>query len=209
MDKTKQAVAVFDKLAEGYQEKFMDVSLYNEALNTFCKHLAVADARVLDLACGPGNVAKYLLDKQPQLHILGTDLSPRMLELARINNPTAEFQLMDSRKLSELNKNFDGILCSFLLPYLSKEEALQLIRDMSTILTANGVLYISTMEDDNTKSRPQKGSSGDEVFMNYHEAGYLTKALEEHHFQIIDLQRKHYSYQDIPTTDLLMVAKKR
>lgn len=208
MDRTTQAVAIFDKLAEGYQQKFMDVSMYHEILDHFCEHLQVAYPEILDVACGPGNVTKYLLSKQPGLKILGTDLSPRMLELAKENNPTAEFQLMDSRKIRDLEKKMDGIICSFCLPYLSKEEAIQFIKDASQVLKPGGLLYISTMEDDNGKSKMEKSSSGDEMFMNYHEAGYLTDALNEEGLGILLQQRKTYSYNNKQTTDLLILAVK-
>jgi len=208
MDKTKQAVAIFDKLADRYQEKFMDVSLYQVALNVFCENLTVPNAQILDTACGPGNVTKYLLTKQPSLHVLGTDLSPAMLALAKINNPTAEFQILDSRKLMDLRKNFDGIICSFCLPYLSKNEAICFIADSAQHLNTNGLLYISTMEDDNRKSGIEKSSSGDEMFMNYHEAEYLLKALTDKGFKVLHQQRQSYSYNQKEVTDLLLVAQK-
>jgi 23S rRNA G2069 N7-methylase RlmK/C1962 C5-methylase RlmI len=43
-------------------------------------------------------------------------------------------------------------MCGFCLPYLSKEEAVKLIRDAAAILNPDGVFYISTMEDDYSKS---------------------------------------------------------
>jgi len=75
-----------------------------------------------------------------------------MLALAKKNNPTAEFQLLDSREILKLNKTYDAIMCGFCLPYLTKEEAIQLMEDAAKILNANGVIYISTMEDDYSKS---------------------------------------------------------
>lgn len=205
-DRTKIAVGVFDKVAELYQEKFMDVSSYVDSLDLFCQNLKT-DATVLELACGPGNITKYLLDKRPDLSILATDLAPKMLELAKANNPTAGVQLLDFRKIKSLGRKFDGIVCGFGLPYMSKKEALRFIADSGKILNQNGLLYISTMEDDNSNSKYVKGSTGDEVFMNYHEAGYLTKAMEHNGFMVLDIQRKEYLYNEAPTTDLIIVAK--
>src|SRR5438045_2838934 len=100
MDKTKIAVDLFNKLASEYQKKYMDVSLYSDSLNLFCKLIPKQNATVLELACGPGNVTKYLLDKRPDLKILGTDLGPNMIKLARQNNPTVEFKILDCRNIS-------------------------------------------------------------------------------------------------------------
>jgi 2-polyprenyl-3-methyl-5-hydroxy-6-metoxy-1,4-benzoquinol methylase len=144
------------------------------------------------------------LTKRPDLKILGIDLAPNMIELAKINNRNASFQLMDFREIISLNKTFDAIMCGFALPYLSKEGAVKLIGDASTLLNPGGVIYISTMEDDYSRSGLQKGSSGDEIFMHYHEADYLTKALEGSGFIVLNLLR----LKQENVVDLVIIATK-
>jgi len=165
MDNTAKAVALFDKLANVYQDKFMDTAIYHETFNLFCDLVNQPGAQILELACGPGNITRYLLNKRPDFKVLGTDLAPNMLTLARINNPEAEFELMDCRDINNLSTKYDGIMCGFCLPYLSKEEAVHLIQDASTLLLPNGVLYISTMEDDYSTSGEQTSSSGEKIYI--------------------------------------------
>ena len=209
MDKTKIAVDIFDMLAVDYQDKFMNVDSYADTFDTFCSNIQKQNATVLELACGPGNITKYLLQKRPDLNILGTDLAPNMIRLAKTNNPTAEFQLMDCRDIDLLQKKYDAIICGFCLPYLSREEAIKLISDASKLLNTNGIIYISTMEDDYNKSGFRKGSKGDEIYMHYHQADYLTGALEKNNFRMIDLQRKNYLETDgTMTVDLVMIAQR-
>jgi 2-polyprenyl-3-methyl-5-hydroxy-6-metoxy-1,4-benzoquinol methylase len=186
----------------------MDVSLYHDTLDVFCNNITKQNADVLELACGPGNITQYLLNKRPDFKLLGTDLAPNMIELAKINNPSAQFQLLDSRDIKQLHKTYDAIMCGFILPYLSKEEEIQLINDSALILNKNGVIYISTMEDDYSLSGFKKGSTGDEIYMHYHQADYLTEALIQSGFIIIDVQRKTYLAADNTTViDLILVAK--
>jgi ubiquinone/menaquinone biosynthesis C-methylase UbiE len=207
MDKTKIAVEIFDKRAKEYQEKFMDVSLYGESFALFCNALRKQDAEILELACGPGNITKFLLQKNPHLKIYGIDLSPQMIELAKVNNPSAEFEIMDCRNIGLLQKKFDAIMCGFCLPYLSKEEALSLIGDATRLLLPGGSIYISTMEDAYSTSGIRTSSYGDKMYMYFHEADYLCAALEKNKFRIIDLQRKIYSAPDgTTTTDLIIIA---
>lgn len=209
MDKTKIAVDIFNKLASAYQDKFMDVSLYHDTFDIFCNNIKNKNADILELACGPGNITQYLLSKRPDFKLLGTDLAPNMIELAKINNPSAQFQLLDSRDIRKLNKTYDAIMCGFILPYLSKEDAIQLIKDAAFILNSDGAIYISTMEDDYSKSGFKKGSTGDEIYMHFHQADYLTEALIEAGFTIIDVQRKTYPAADNSTVvDLILIAKK-
>ncbi|HWY10026.1 MAG TPA: class I SAM-dependent methyltransferase [Bacteroidia bacterium] len=209
MDKTQIAVSIFNKYASEYQNKFMDVNLYSDSLDLFCKKITKQKASVLELACGPGNITKYLLDKRPDLKILGTDLAPRMIKLARQNNPAAEFKILDCRNISVFEKKFDAIICGFCFPYLNKNEALKLISDASELLKPNGVIYISTMEDDYDNSGFKKGSSGEEIFMYYYTADDLTGMLEKNNFKIAELQRKESTAPDGTTViDLIILAVK-
>jgi predicted TPR repeat methyltransferase len=209
MNKTDKAVELFNRWANLYQEKYMNVDLYSDALNLFCDQVK-KNADVLELACGPGNVTKYILNKRPDLKILGTDLSENMLELARQNNPNAVFTKMDCRDIAKLTKTYDAIVCAFALPYLSKEESISLIIDASHRLNDHGLLYLSTMEDEYSKSGIVSSSQGDELYIHYHEASYLKTALESNGFTIIDLSRKQYPGPDgKPVTDLLILTKQR
>jgi predicted TPR repeat methyltransferase len=206
MDRNKTAVALFNKLAKEYESKFMDVSLYHASFDLFCNSISKQAPSILEIACGPGNITKYLLSKRPDFNITGIDLAPNMLKLAKANNPAAEFEMMDAKEISKIQKTFDGVLCGFCLPYLSKEEAIKLIADVSGLLHAGGLFYLSTMEDAYSKSAFKKGSSGEEIFMHYHEAEYLTAALEENGFTILKLMRTEFMTQDGMDTDLLILS---
>lgn len=206
MDKTKIAVSIFDKLAKEYQDKFMDVSSYGSTFDLFCSSIKKENPTVLEIACGPGNITQHLLQIRPDLNILGLDLSPNMIALARTNNPTVLFEVMDCRHIGTIVQKYDAIMCGFCLPYLSKEETMQLIKDASQLLNPDGILYLSTMENDYSQSGFRKGSSGDEIFMHYYRAEDLMKPLEENNFKIIDLQRQDYPANN--DTDLIIIAKK-
>lgn len=186
----------------------MNVDMYRDSFNLFCDSIEKEHPEVLELACGPGNITKFLLDKCPDFKLLGTDLAPNMIELAKINNPSAEFKIFDSKEILTLDKKYDALVCGFLLPYLTKDEAIKLIQDASHILNPNGVLYISTMEDENSKSGLTKGSSGDEMFMNYHEADYLIEALTKSDFELIQLERVETKNPDGSSViDLILISR--
>jgi hypothetical protein len=77
------------------------------------------------------------------------------------------------------------------------------------LLKPNGVLYLSTMEDEYSKSGIKTSSSGNQMYMYYHEAERLIRVLNENNFNIIDLQRKEYLATDgAKTIDLLLLAQK-
>ena len=72
-------------------------------------HKTCKGNKLLDVACGTGEHAKYLVDSYS---ILGIDISPEMLKLARKKVPGAEFKIGDMKTLA-LNQKFDIILCMF------------------------------------------------------------------------------------------------
>ena len=133
-----------------------------------------------------------------------------MVKLARLNNSAAEFKVMDCRSISVIEEKFDGIMCGFCLPYLSKPEAIKLIADASQLLKKDGVIYLSTIEGDYLKSGLQKSSSGKyELYMYFHEEDFLLNALLTKGFKIIDVQHQIYPATDeTKVVDLIIIARK-
>jgi predicted TPR repeat methyltransferase len=208
-DKSIEASLIFNKYAYEYQEKFMDVSLYEGPLKIFCNLIKKENAKVLDIACGPGNVTKYLLNEKPKLIVLGIDLATNMIELARSNNPNASFKVMDCRSISSFPEKFDAVVGAFCLPYLSREETLKLVNDISVLLNDQGVCYLSTMEDDYNKSGYETGSKGDQIYMYYHEADYLINVLTSCNFKIEEVSRiKSTMSNGKEVSDLIIISRK-
>lgn len=210
VNKTGIAVSVFDKNAELYAKKYEDVTKYHKGLDVFSQKLSKIEPYVLELACGPGNLTQYILSSNPDIRLLATDLAPNMLKIAATKNPGAQFQLLDCREIKSLDQEFDGIVCGFVLPYLSGDETQSFFNDSFKVLNSDGLIYLSTMEDDNSKSGWETGSTGDKVYINYHEGDFLIRALEKAGFELVYEERINY----IPgtaynTTDLILIASKK
>jgi SAM-dependent methyltransferase len=145
----------------------MDLPLYDESYREFCDSLPRHRARVLDAACGPGNVSRYLMAQRPDLDLLGIDLAPRMVELAREAVPSAHFVVHDVRRLADLHMRFGDIICAFGLPYLSGEETTAFMRAAGQALDPGGVLYLSTMLGQSEDSGIERYDTGDAIHVNY------------------------------------------
>jgi predicted TPR repeat methyltransferase len=206
--KTTTPKALFNEKAEAYAERFMDQSKFHESLDVFLSCLKGNNRAVLDVGCGPGNIAKYLLSKIPQLKLTGIDLAPEMLRIAKTHCPRAEFIEMDAMKISVLNQTFDGIVLGFCLPYLNKQEAINLVETACKMLNNDGCLYLSTMEDKNENSKLQGPSSGNgpALFINFHEEKYLTETINSCGLEVIKTSR--IKDENSGNVDLVIVAKK-
>lgn len=193
MDSYRETSETWKKLAALYQEKFMHLELYDATYDFICNALDKRGAKLLDIGCGPGNISRYLVSKRPDFNILGIDIAPNMVALAKANVPSARFEVMDTREIGDLTEVFDGIVCGFCIPYLSHQDCTQLISDCSKLLSHQGMIYLSFVEGDASKSGYQKSSSGDRTYFYYHQLGDLKGALEKNHFE--DFRTFQVAYQ--------------
>lgn len=196
MDNYKETFETWNKVAALYQEKFMDIDLYNHTYDEVCKLITPNNAKLLEIGCGPGNITKYLLAKRTDFDIFGIDIAPNMIELARKNNPTVSFAIMDSRIIHELKGKYDGIVCGFCLPYLSETDVVKLINDCYTLLNENGIIYLSFVEGNPEKSGFQTGSSGDRAYFYFHTLDFILQQLLNNNFTQIQTHKIEYTKSD-------------
>lgn len=209
MDRYKETFETWNKVAAIYQDKFMDLDLYNTTYDFICNSITKDNAKLLEIGCGPGNITKYLLSARPDFDIFGIDIAQNMIELAKKNNPKASFAVMDIRNIDDIKTKFDGIVCGFCLPYLSPADSLKLISDCYKLLNKNGLIYISFVEGDPNKSGFQIGSSGDRIYFYYHNLDDLKTQLFDNKFNELKVFRVDYkkseTEKDIHT---VLIAKK-
>jgi len=197
MSRYKETFNTWDKQAKIYQDKFMVYDLYNDTYDTFLESLNNRqNSKVLEIGCGPGNITKYLLTKSRELDITAIDVSPKMIELAKHNNPSAQCLVMDAREISKLNKLYDAIICGFCIPYLNNSDCLKLIEDCNNLLSKSGILYLSFVEGNYTDSGYLIGFSGDRVYFCYHNLELLQKNLKTNSFEVEQIIHKRYMKVD-------------
>ena len=93
MDSYKITFQTWDKVATMYQDKFMNMDLYNDTYDAFCNLIKKSNPKIFEIGCGPGNITKYMLSKRPDFEIEAIDMAPNMIKLAKENNPTANFRI--------------------------------------------------------------------------------------------------------------------
>ena len=206
MDKYEETFATWNKMASLYQGKFMDLDIFNESYDSFLNSMEADQTKVLEIGCGPGNITRYLLNQKPDLNILGIDIAPNMIELARKNNPGTRFKVMDGREVGQLHEKFDGIVGGFCVPYFSSLEAEKLIADSKDLLNDNGVIYLSFVDDDPKNSGFKTNGQGDRVFIYYHRTETILKLLSESGFELLNLLKIHFQEMD---TQRIIIAQKK
>jgi tRNA (cmo5U34)-methyltransferase len=103
--------------------------------------------RVLDLGCGDGILGRFLLEQDPETHILFADFSDPMLEAARKqleNQPRATFVKADFSSRSWLEAiaghgSFDAVVSGFAIHHQSDARKKELYGEIFNLLDSGGL----------------------------------------------------------------------
>ncbi|WP_074431311.1 class I SAM-dependent methyltransferase [Anaerosporomusa subterranea] len=206
MNKTQSTITAYNHNVNAYSAKFMDYEPYSNHVIEFAK-IIDADAKVLDIGCGPGNVAKQLFAAKP-MQITGVDLSEEMVKLARSNVPAGDFYTQDIRKLDFPRDHFNAIVMSFCIVHLSDEESYRLLANAINWLYPGGILYLSFMEG--KKAGFETTSFSEEpIYFNYFKGNVIEKFLVSNGITILQMVRQNYNELDgSVTTDIFIFGKK-
>jgi ubiquinone/menaquinone biosynthesis C-methylase UbiE len=100
--------SLFDSLADDW-ERIRDDPTYRAGFDEALALLprGFRPRRALDVACGTGLACRFILDRWPGLALIGTDISPRMVERARELAPDARFEVASVHHLPFEDGEFD------------------------------------------------------------------------------------------------------
>lgn len=203
------SVATFDRLADRYAEKYFHLKLYDCYLEQFAKRIEPHGARVLDVACGPGNISAYLAKIRPDLKLIGIDLAEGMLRQARLRVPSAEFKVMDCRNIRELGQEFDACAFAFGVSYLTDDDANRFFTSLNATVSASAMLYLSTITGEPSWSGFETSSSGDRVYLKYRSISEVVAMVERagYKVQFTEVVASPASAPK-PTHDLILIAQR-
>ncbi len=134
----------YEKLAEHYAA-MIDTKPHNayyERPATLSLLPSVRGKRVLDAGCGPGAYAQLLVRRGAK--VVGVDVSPKMLRLARERvGDKVELHLADLTEPMKFLKDnsFDAVVSSLVIPYI--DNLRHLFKEFHRVLKRPGVLVFS------------------------------------------------------------------
>lgn len=106
---------------------------------------------LLDFGCGSGRLAKYLLEKNRKIKIIGVDKSPEMLQVAKNYVLSDRFETMQLNDFLKCNLKFDFGYCVYVLQHIPAIELRDIIRVIhnvcAKILLVNSVIRMAVKGD--------------------------------------------------------------
>ena len=130
--------AAHDRLAKTYHDAFSVVT--NQAIEPLLDAAQVREGmRLLDVASGPGTLAGRAAGRGA--HVVGTDIAPSMVVLARTLHPTVNFQEANAEDLPFAASSFDSVISSFGIGHFSKPD--RALAEFARVLVPNGRAALS------------------------------------------------------------------
>ena len=96
---------------------------------------------VLDVGCGPGQVASYLTDDG--VEAAGVDLSPEMIAAARRLSPRIDFSVGDMRRLDRPDASLAGVTAFYSLIHIARADVPQVLTEFRRVLAPGGRLLLA------------------------------------------------------------------
>lgn len=204
------------KVVEHYMCAVDRIGLWESEKLTFLKYLHTS-MHILDLGCGAGRIT-FNLHALGFPHIMGADLSPRMIaiaqEIAVTKQASIRFEQQNACALTYPPDTFDGIIFGFnglmQIPHADKRN--EALASIYRVLKPGGIFIFTThdrtlpqfsdywtaekLKWDNGLQDPRLSTYGDRIsFSEENEAYYIHIPLPEDIIRTL----KHHSFQLIET----------
>lgn len=195
----------WDARADRYLELFRDEldgkPFDRDALTAFAG-LVGEGGRVCDAGCGPcGHVAGFLAGHG--LDVLGVDLSPRCVELARRERPECRFEVMDQRDIAG---SFDGLVSYYSLHDQPRAVVPGTFASWASALRPGGRLLVVAKEGNVDGEIDDPLGTGVRVHWTEHTAEGLRTAASAAGFTVDGLTVREAYEDEIPTRRIYLSA---
>jgi len=125
-------------------ERYMRPIFFEEAASDLAQRVPVNAREILEVASGTGIVTEYLRKQFPDAHIVSTDLSEGMQDVAR-KKPAlegVEFRQADAQALPFKDQSFHAVVCQFGLMFFPDKDLAA--REAYRVLKPGGKWILST-----------------------------------------------------------------
>ena len=202
MKRSSEVRRAYDLAGRAYADRLYG-ELAHKAFDRNALDRMVEKARhlgpILDIGCGPGQVARYLKDRGADTQ--GIDLSDGMIAQARRLNPDLKFTQGDMRTLTGAeDSKFGGIVAAYAIVNLPDDQLPSVFREFNRILKPNGVLLLSFHVGDEVRHISDLCGVAAELDFFFYQPEAITRMLTDAHFVIDEaIERDPYPEVEVQT----------
>jgi SAM-dependent methyltransferase len=179
----------YDELVDVYVEQYGCSKIRNYWLLQLIAATREGE-RILDLGCGAGiPVARELAANGR--YVLGLDASPKQIDAARRNVPSAQFHQADMVTAELESASFDAVAAFYSIIHVPRAEHLGLLKKIASWLRPGGLFLASLGVGDIPEKR--KNWLGVEMFFSHFDAATNRTLVENAGFGI---ERAELAFED-------------
>ena len=133
----------YDLIADDYDREIgdeLDHKPLDRALLTALVEM-VGTGRLADVGCGPGHVTRYLATLHDD--VVGLDLSPGMVAIARSHAPSIAFEVASMLALPVADGSWAGAVLLYSVIHLSPAERVVAFRELARVVRPGGPVLVS------------------------------------------------------------------
>ncbi|MET7278404.1 class I SAM-dependent methyltransferase [Kribbella sp. NPDC005582] len=134
----------YNTVATSYAERVVDGA--DGEVESFDLLSKLAAGRpILDAGCGPGRTTALLAERAPAADpspVIGLDLSPGMIEVARRDHPDLDFRVGSMTALEFPDETFGGVVSWWSIIHLPRDVVPAALAEFHRVLAPGGALLI-------------------------------------------------------------------
>jgi len=164
MNKKDQTIQTYNESADSLFLRYNNIGARIGDIEETFLYTKIGNPTVMELGCGYGREAKEILKRTDDY--TGIDISQRFLEIAKENNPTGKFELIDIEEY-EFPDNIDIVFAFASLIHTPKEILQKIIKNIYYSLKDRGLFRLSLKYRDHYKEVTNTDEFGTRTYYYY------------------------------------------
>ena len=143
-DAASSVLKAYDAVAREYDRQIsdeLDHKPLDRAWLTAFADLVGTTGTIADVGCGPGHVTRYLAELHDD--VVGADLSPAMIAIARERAPQLTFTVESMLALAAADQAWAGVLAWYSIIHLGSDERPIAYAEVARVLRPGGHLFLA------------------------------------------------------------------
>jgi RimJ/RimL family protein N-acetyltransferase/SAM-dependent methyltransferase len=200
----------YDRMAPAYAENLLSElehkPLDRALLDAFAEAVR-GRGPVVDVGCGPGQVARYL--QQRGVSVSGLNLSPAMVEVASRLTPGIVFRQGSMLSLPDPDGSWAGCAAFYAIVHLRPAELASFAHEVHRVLRPDGLLLLSFHAGSETVHRDELFGAAVDLDFLFFEGDAVVSALKTAGFAIeARVERGPYPGHEYPSQRVYLLARK-
>jgi ubiquinone/menaquinone biosynthesis C-methylase UbiE len=199
----------YDVVAESYATEYFEELACKpfdcQLLDEFAESIK-GEGEVCELGCGPGQVARYLKDRD--VNVRGIDLSNEMVRVAGRLNPDIPFDQGDMMSLNLADSSLAAFVLFYSIIHLKREDVTRALQEMYRVLRTGGRVLLAFHGGEGELHRDEWFGNTVSIDFRLFQANEMAGYLESAGFRnVCVIEREPYEFE-YPTKRVYVFANK-